>query len=160
MKMVHLMPLVLSSIAMLLVIKISLLSLKVTRCCQCSYCCWCCVAAIEYLHTQRILFTKILAPPHGFTNFFVCFGHSSCISYKWKLFYKSVRSIVFLQEKRENINQFFVSKFVNMQVNSFDFSSSIGASGGLITVWNGNHLTFLCFRLNLTPSMSSWHVIW
>ena len=47
--------------------------------------------------------------------------------------------IVCLQEtKRDNFDQLYLKKFCTKQLNSFAFFPSVGASGGIITIWNNN----------------------
>lgn len=47
--------------------------------------------------------------------------------------------IVCLQEtNRENFDLFYTKKFFPKHFNSFAFFSSVGASGGLITIWNSS----------------------
>jgi len=47
--------------------------------------------------------------------------------------------ILCLQEtKRENFDILYLKKFCSKHLNAFAFSPSVGASGGIITIWNGN----------------------
>ena len=48
-------------------------------------------------------------------------------------------NIVCLQEtKREIFDNAYIRKFCPHRLNQFAFAPSIGNSGGLITIWNGN----------------------
>lgn len=52
---------------------------------------------------------------------------------------ESFATIVCLQEtKKDFFNSAYISKFCPRALNKFSFSPSFGASGGLLTVWNGN----------------------
>jgi exonuclease III len=53
--------------------------------------------------------------------------------------YETSPSIVCLQEtKRESFNSSYLRKFCPRFLNLFEFAPSVGASGGLIIIWNGN----------------------
>jgi exonuclease III len=48
-------------------------------------------------------------------------------------------SVICLQEtKREHFDSNYIKKFCPRQLDAFEFSPSVGASGGLITIWNSN----------------------
>jgi mRNA deadenylase 3'-5' endonuclease subunit Ccr4 len=54
-------------------------------------------------------------------------------------FEESASQIVCLQEtKRELFDHFYIKKFCPRHLDHFAFAPSIGASGGLITLWNNN----------------------
>ena len=56
--------------------------------------------------------------------------------------------IVCLQEtKRDNFDQLYLKKFCTKQLNSFAFFPSVGASGGIITIWNNNVFSRDVFKL-------------
>jgi hypothetical protein len=47
--------------------------------------------------------------------------------------------IIYLQEtKRESFDLDYIKKFCPRKFNKFEFLPSVGASGGLIIIWNGN----------------------
>ena len=52
---------------------------------------------------------------------------------------ESACHVLCLQEiKRESFNSFYIKKFYHKNLDKFAFSPSVGASGGLLTVWNSN----------------------
>lgn len=81
---------------------------------------------------------------------------------------ESSASIMYLQEtKRDNFEASYLSKFCPRHMSNFSFSPSVGASGGLLTVWNGRlfsaeEITINAFSivLKLTSHISgqSFHV--
>lgn len=74
--------------------------------------------------------------------------------------------IICLQEtKREDFDSSYIKKFCPSKFTNFEFLPSRGASGGLITIWNGSlfsgHLSFLnefSISISLTSLLSneSW----
>lgn len=52
---------------------------------------------------------------------------------------ESACQVVCIQEtKRENFDNFYIRKFCPRTLDQFAFFPSVGASGGLLTVWNGS----------------------
>ena len=48
-------------------------------------------------------------------------------------------NIICMQEtKRETFDNAYLRKFCSRRLNMFSYSPSVGNSGGLITIWNGN----------------------
>lgn len=57
----------------------------------------------------------------------------------WDKIEESACSIVCLQEtKKEHFDMAFIRKFALKRFDQFDFVPSIGASGGLLVVWNSS----------------------
>lgn len=55
---------------------------------------------------------------------------------------ESACSIACLQEtKREDFSASYVRNFAPRRFDSFEFSPSIGASGGMLVLWNSSHFT-------------------
>jgi exonuclease III len=55
---------------------------------------------------------------------------------------ESVAAIVCIQEtKRDSFDSAYISKFCPRHLNKFYFSPSVGASGGLLIIWNINLFT-------------------
>ena len=53
---------------------------------------------------------------------------------------ESASSIICLQEtKRENFDISFLRKFLPRRLDKFDYTPSIGASGGILVAWNNSH---------------------
>jgi exonuclease III len=52
---------------------------------------------------------------------------------------ESACQVVCLQKtKREHFDSFYIKKFYPRNLDPFAFSSSVGASGGILTIWNSN----------------------
>ena len=52
---------------------------------------------------------------------------------------ESACQVVCLQEtKREHFDSFYIKKFCPRNLDNFAFSPSVGASGGILTVWNSS----------------------
>lgn len=81
---------------------------------------------------------------------------------------ESAASIVCLQEtKREVFDAAYLRKFCARNLNHFAFSPSVGASGGLLTIWNSNlyrgtlvhHNSFsITVKLDCNLSRKSFHL--
>ena len=55
---------------------------------------------------------------------------------------ESVAGVVCIQEtKRENFDLAYIHNFCPQRLNKFEFLPSIGASGGILTAWNGSMFT-------------------
>jgi exonuclease III len=62
---------------------------------------------------------------------------------KWLALYNKIEEsgcdIICLQEtKRENFDMEYLRKFCHKKFEKFEFVSLVGASGGLIIIWNGS----------------------
>jgi exonuclease III len=52
---------------------------------------------------------------------------------------ESASQIICLQEtKRESFDSFYIKKFCMRHLDQFAYAPSVGASGGIITIWNGS----------------------
>ena len=57
----------------------------------------------------------------------------------WEKANESNCSIMCLQEtKRETFDHAYLRNFCPRRLNQFAYSPSIGSSGGIVTIWNGN----------------------
>lgn len=54
------------------------------------------------------------------------------------------------ETKRSSFYQFYISEFCPRQINKFEYSNADGASGGLITLWNGSLFTGVTTLVNFS----------